>query len=595
MNLFKTAYIFILLLISITSKAQVEISEEIKTEELKAHVNYLASDELEGRLPGTPGGQKAAEYILEQLKSLDVNLLGDNGFQYFDVTNGIEAGENNYFKIGSLNLEFGKDYLPLSYSENGEFNSGLVFAGYGFNFKDDSLSWNDYESIDVKNKWAIILRGSPDDSHSSAYQSQSSLRKKILKAKDAGAAGVIFISGEKFDEKDELFDLSYAMREPNAGLPVIQVKRNIADKLFEKLEVTTSILEKQLNENLSPNSFEIDETISANINLKKVTSKTENVIAILEGSDPILKDEYIVVGAHYDHLGYGGSGTGSRRPDTTAIHNGADDNASGTSAIIEIFEKLAAHKNELKRSIIFAAFTAEEMGLIGSKYFVDNSPVDAKKIKFMLNLDMVGRMKEGGREFSASGTGTGIGIHEMIDKYANEMNLTIAKSSEGFGPSDHASFYASDIPVMFLFTAMHDEYHTPKDKADLINFDGQKLLGDFAFNILNEVANINENLVFQEAGPKERQESTRRYKVTLGIMPDVAGVVENGLRADAVIEGRPAALAGMKKGDIIVAMDGKPVKDIYEYMNRLSDFKVGQRITVEVLRGDEKVILLVEL
>lgn len=473
MSQFKTSYIFILFLISITIKAQVDVSEEIKFDELKAHVNYLASDELEGRLPGTTGGQKAAEYIREQLNALNIKLLGENGFQYFDVAKGIEAGENNYLRIAGASLEFGKDYLPLSYSANGEFNAGLIFAGYGFNFKDDSVSWNDYELIDVKNKWVIILRGSPDDSHSSVYQSQSSLRKKILKAKDAGAAGVIFISGEKFDEKDELFELDYAMREPSAGLPVIQLKRNIVDKLFSQFEVTTSILEKQLNENLSPNSFVIDETISMNINLKKVNSKTENVIALLEGNDPILKDEYIVIGAHYDHLGYGGGGTGSRRPDTTAIHNGADDNASGTSAIIEIFEKLAANKTELKRSIIFVAFTAEEMGLIGSKYFVDNSPVDIKKIKFMLNLDMVGRMKESGREFSASGTGTGIGIPEMIDKYADEMNLTIAKSSEGFGPSDHASFYASDIPVMFLFTAMHDEYHTPKDKADLINFDGE--------------------------------------------------------------------------------------------------------------------------
>lgn len=269
MSQFKTSYIFILFLISITIKAQVDVSEEIKFDELKAHVNYLASDELEGRLPGTTGGQKAAEYIREQLNALNIKLLGENGFQYFDVAKGIEAGENNYLRIAGASLEFGKDYLPLSYSANGEFNAGLIFAGYGFNFKDDSVSWNDYELIDVKNKWVIILRGSPDDSHSSVYQSQSSLRKKILKAKDAGAAGVIFISGEKFDEKDELFELDYAMREPSAGLPVIQLKRNIVDKLFSQFEVTTSILEKQLNENLSPNSFVIDETISMNINLKK--------------------------------------------------------------------------------------------------------------------------------------------------------------------------------------------------------------------------------------------------------------------------------------------------------------------------------------
>lgn len=588
-------FVIILFFVSIEVRSQVDTSEEIKIDELRYHMNYLASEELEGRLPGTEGGQKAAEYLRDQLKALPVTLLGDDGFQYFDVTNGVEPGENNYLTIGSEKFEFNKDYLPLSFSANGEYTGPAVFAGYGFNFTDDSLSWNDYELVDVKDKWVIVLRGAPDDSHGSPYTAQSSLRKKILRAKDAGAIGIIFLSGEQFDESDEFLNLDFGKREPNAGFPAIQVKRNAADNLFKNLDVTTKLLESQLNENLMPNSFELEANISANINLKKITSRTENVVALLEGSDPRLKDEYVVVGAHYDHLGYGGPGTGSRRPDTSAIHYGADDNASGSSAILEIFEKLAAHKNELKRSVIYAAFGAEEMGLIGSRYFVDNSPVDLSKIKYMLNLDMVGRMNEGKREFSVSGTGTGIGIPEMIDDYAEKMDLKIAKSKEGYGPSDHASFYASDIPVSFLFTAMHEEYHTPADKVDLINFEGQKLVADFGYSLLYDVANRDENILFQEAGPKERQTSTRRYKVTLGIMPDVAGVVKNGLRADAVIPGRPAALAGMQKGDIIVGMDGKPVKDIYEYMNRLSDFKSGQRITVEVLRDDEKVILIVEL
>ncbi|MBU2492037.1 MAG: M20/M25/M40 family metallo-hydrolase [Bacteroidetes bacterium] len=595
MKAHKIIYTSILFIISIPIFAQVNISEEIEIEELKLHMNYLASDELEGRLPGTEGGKKAAEYIREQLKSLNVNLLGENGFQFFDITKGIEPGENNYLKLETGDAEFGKDYMPLAFSGNGEISTSAVFLGYGFNFKDDSLSWNDYELVDVKNKWAVVLRGAPDVSHNSKYSSQSSLRKKILRAKDAGASGIIFVSGEKFDESDELFDLDYAKREPGIDFPAIQIKRSIADNLLKKFDVSVSILESQLNENLMPNSFEIDETISAKINLIKVYAKTENVIALLEGTDPILKNEYIVLGAHFDHLGYGGQGSGSRRPDTSAIHNGADDNASGTSAIIEIFENLAVNKNKLKRSIIFSAFGAEEMGLLGSKYFVDNPPVDLKKIKFMLNLDMVGRMKEGKNEFSASGTGTGIGIPEMIDIYAEEMAVTIAKSSEGYGPSDHASFYANDIPVMFLYTAMHEDYHTPSDKSDLINFKGQKSVSDFAYKIIFDIANREKNLVFQEAGPKERQTGARSYKVTLGIMPDVAGVVENGLRADAVIPGRPAAIAGMQKGDIIIGMEGKPVKDIYEYMNRLSDFKVGQRISVEVQRGDEKLILIVEL
>ena len=575
--------------------AQIDNSEEIKVSELKSHINYLASDELEGRLPGAEGGKKAAEYIRERLKAMGLKLLGENGFQYFEVTKEVAPGENNYFNIGSINAEFGENYYPFTYSKNGEFTAPLVFAGYGFNFESDSISWNDYEDFDVEKKWVIILRGSPDDSHSSPYFTQSSLRKKILRAKDAGATGVIFVSGEKFDENDELLDLAYAAREPGAGIPVIHLKRNILDTILRNYEVTTSILEKQLNENLIPNSFELDETVSANINLKRVKTKTQNVVALLEGNDPSLKDEYLILGAHYDHLGYGGQGSGSRRPDTSAIHNGADDNASGTSAILEIIERLTANKAKLNRSILFLAFGAEEMGLLGSKYFTANPLMDLSNAKFMMNLDMVGRMKENKNAFSVGGTGTGIGIPEIVKKHAESMGLEVATSPEGYGPSDHASFYAKDIPVMFLFTAMHGEYHTPLDKFDLINFQGEKKLCDFAFEVLFELANRQENLVFQEAGPKERRPGRRRYKVTLGIMPDVAGVVKNGLGVDAVIDGRPAQLAGMKKGDVIVAMDGKPVGDIYEYMNRLSDFKVGQRISVEVLRGEEKVFLIVEL
>jgi Zn-dependent M28 family amino/carboxypeptidase len=316
---------------------------------------------------------------------------------------------------------------------------------------------------------------------------------------------------------------------------------------------------------------------------------------MIEGNDPQLKNEYVLIGAHYDHLGYGGPGSGSRTPDTIAVHNGADDNASGTTAAIEIFERLANHKEELNRSVIFMAFSAEEMGLIGSKYFTNNPLVELNKIKFMINLDMVGRLNPEEKDLTIGGVGTALGLEDMIKTYADFTDLKVKTSKEGYGPSDHASFYAKDIPVMFVFTGIHEDYHTPADDPNTINYEGEKQVADFVYNIALEIINLPEALAYQEAGPKQSMSSGRRFKVTLGIMPDVAGGNGDGVTADAVIEGRPAYFAGMQKGDRIVALDGKEVKDIYDYMNRLSSFKPGQRINVDVMRGDKKVILIVDL
>jgi hypothetical protein len=369
----------------------------------------------------------------------------------------------------------------------------------------------------------------------------------------------------------------------------------VADEIIKATGNTIESVEAKLNESKLPMSFGIDAKLHAITNLVKTTAETKNVVAMIEGNDPLMKDEFVIIGAHYDHLGYGGIGSGSRSPDENAVHNGADDNASGTTAIIEVFEKFAANKDKIKRSILFLAFTAEEMGLIGSKYFVDNPFIDLDKVHFMFNMDMVGRLVDSTKNLTIGGTGTAVGLEDILKKHVDKSGLNVKFNSEGYGPSDHASFYAKDIPVAFVFTGVHEDYHKPSDDADLINYEGEKIVADLVYDLAFEIANMNEALVYQEAGPKEPQNTYKRFKVTLGIMPDVASSDTEGLRADAVIEGRPAHNAGMKKGDIIVAMEGKSVNDIYDYMNRLADFKPGQRISVDVMRGNEKVILIVDL
>lgn len=578
--------------------SQVTESPDVTVEELKAHIYYLASEELGGRKPGTEGGKKAAEYLRKHYKQIGLQPLGDNYFQFMDVTVSVEAGQNNSFTFPGFSGKLNEDFSPMIISSSDELTAPFVFVGYGFQFENDSLSWDSYESVDVEGKWVIILRGAPEesDAHSAGkYDNYSSIRKKALTARDNKAAGVIFVSGKIFDESDELYNIENSRKESAVGIPVIHLKRSAADMLLKDFEVTIEQLEASLNDSEMPNSFESGIEVSGKTEIVQNTVPTQNIIGFIEGSDPVLKNEYVLIGGHYDHLGMGGVGSGSRRPDTSAIHFGADDNASGTAAVVEIAEKLSANKSNLKRSIIVMNFAAEEMGLIGSKFFSENPLIDLSKIKFMINLDMVGRMNPEEKAITIGGTGTAIGLADLVKEYAEKHEIKAQLSPEGYGPSDHATFYAEDIPVLFAFTGIHDDYHTPADVPEKINYEEEKLVADMLYDLALDVINRNEALVYQEAGPKVQQSPNRKYKVTLGIMPDVAGTTSKGLRADAVIEGRPAQKAGMQKGDVIVALDGKAVGDIYDYMNRLADFKPGQRITVDVMRGEEKVILIVEL
>ena len=328
---------------------------------------------------------------------------------------------------------------------------------------------------------------------------------------------------------------------------------------------------------------------------------THNIIAVLPGTDKQLKHEYIVVGSHYDHLGMGGQGSGSRRPDTLAVHPGADDNASGDAVILE----LAKHfkKARQSRSIIFAFFGAEEQGLIGSKQFVEwmkkedtgrkHLPNNIKGIVAMVNLDMVGRMRD--NSLSVSGTGTSSSFKALAEQVAEKTSVNISCTADGYGPSDQASFVAADIPVLYLTTGGHMEYHTPADVPSTINYDGMQQTLNYTKELVTQLANLPDAPDFINV-PSSNTMSHASFKVTMGLMPDVTGASTiPGLRADIVVAGKPAHKAGMKSGDIIQEIDGKPVNDINEYMERLSELKAGTTIPVKVLRGEETIILQVEL
>jgi hypothetical protein len=567
---------------------------EITSDELKQHVGYLASDDLRGRLPGTKGGWQAAEYIAGEYQKAGMKLLADDGFQYFDVVTAVEAGKGNFLKTHDLDAILRVDFTPISFSKNGQLSATVAFVGYGFQIENDSLKWDDYEGVDVDGKWVIILRGEPDKENSNSSFSSAGIREKVLTAKDNGAGGVLLVSAPGFDEKDQLMRMFFDKTTADAGVPVFHIKRYIADSLLAASSHTISSLENKITENESPFSFQSEVVLDGSSEVIHKKVQTQNVVGMIEGSDPVLKDEIIVIGAHYDHLGMGGPGSGSREPKTDAVHNGADDNASGVAGIIEIAERLSAGKNELKRSIVVVAFGAEEMGLLGSKYFVNNPIIDLDKVVAMFNFDMIGRLNDK-NSIAIGGTGTSVESEDLLNKYLDEYGMKASFSREGFGPSDHASFYAEDITVFFISTGAHQDYHTPQDDIEFINFEGQKSVSDFSFELIMDVANRDERLTYQEAGAKSRSKQGPRFKVTLGIVPDFASSENDGLGVGGVSTGGPADKAGMLKGDVIVAMDGMEVASIYDYMARLKKFKAGQIITVDVIRDGKKVVLLVQL
>ena len=328
---------------------------------------------------------------------------------------------------------------------------------------------------------------------------------------------------------------------------------------------------------------------------------THNILAVLPGKDKQLKNEYIVVGSHYDHLGMGGKGSGSRRPDTLAVHPGADDNASGDAVVLELarhFKKVGS-----PRSIIFAFFGAEEQGLVGSKYFVEwmktedenrkNLPSDIKGIVAMVNLDMVGRMRDDA--MSVAGTGTSSSFKALAENVGKQTNLKISCTADGYGASDQASFVAADIPVLFLTTGGHMEYHTPFDKPHTLNYDGMQQTLDYAKELISQLAEMPQRPDYINV-PSTMNMSHTKFKVTLGLMPDVMGASSiPGLRADIVVAGKPAHKAGIRSGDVIQEINGMPVKDINEYMECLSKLQAGTTIPVKVLRNGETIVFQVEL
>lgn len=586
--------IFYLFIFQIFTLALFSQQANWKPEQLKEQMAFLASDSLKGRYPGTPEDQVVAQFIAQAYSKAGLKFFNNSAFQSFEVVTSVQPG-NNMLQLNGTSGTYDQDFSVFGFSANAVLDAEIVFAGFGLVIETDELNRNDYEGLDVKGKWVLVLKGDPEpDNNDSKFIPFSDARSKAMYARDKGAAGIVFVGGKKNNPKDEIAPLLFERSVVSSGIPAIDLKAAWAAPLLFNESMPLDSIEKQLISSAKPVQFTVKASLSATIELIQHKVTTQNIVGYLEGTDEILKNEYVIIGAHYDHLGFGGEGSGSRVPDTVAVHYGADDNASGVVGIMNLAKSLASVPGGFKRSFIVVAFSAEEMGLLGSRYFVKHLPVDKNKLVAMLNLDMIGRLNDK-NAISIGGTGTATQWEEMLNRNLSGNELTAAYSPEGFGASDHASFYAENIPVLFFSTGAHSDYHTPADTWDKINYSGLSEVMMLAERIATELLNGSDRLTFQEAGPKERTGGRRGFKVTLGIMPDFTSSDADGLGVGGVTKGAPAERAGMLKGDKITGLNGMPVGTIYDYMNRLKQLKPGQRVNVDIIRNGEKMVLIVDL
>lgn len=568
---------------------------EVTTAEIKEHISFLASDKLKGRDSGTEELFGAAVYISDEFKNYGLEPLFKDGFlQEFPFVKTIELTDKNSLSFSTngseVELKLREDYITVPFSGNTDVNASLVFAGFGISASD--LNYDDYSGIDVKNKIVIVFRNTPEPAVAhSGFDAHSPLRKKSSVARDKGAAGIIFINPYDSNKtSDDLVEFSFDRGGAMSDFSVQSVKRIFIEELLHNEGINLIDVYNKILESKQPSSFELKNS-SAKISteVKEVEAVSWNVAGYLEGKDPELKNELIIIGAHFDHLGMGGEGS-LYRGDEPQIHNGADDNASGTTGVLELAEKFASRKNNLKRSIVFITFSGEELGLLGSNYFVNNLPFPVEDAITMVNMDMIGRLKDS--SLIVYGTGTSSDWKDILNNY-NKYGFKLTFNDEGFGPSDHSSFYGKKIPVLFFFTGTHEDYHKPSDDTEKINFAGEKDILNYVYDI---VTAIDKNPVRPDYLLVEKKESGQMFarKVYVGTVPDFASNVD-GYKISGVSEGSPAQLAGLQGGDIIISFGGKKISNIYDFTYALGDFVPGDEVDVIVKRGEDEIAFKVKL
>lgn len=535
----KFIFISLLFIGSATSAQSLKKSDKEVIENLKKEITYLASDQLEGRRTGTEGEKLAYQYLSSQFERAGLAPKGDDNsyIQGFQIYEGKQVLPSTHLIINDTTLRTGKDFFPLIFSGDGTANGDVSPA-----FKEKGRPW----FWDIKE----VLEENQNNPH---FDVAEAIRKKGLDIADKGASALITYNsgsaddGLAFDGRSKL---------PQIAIPVIYLSKKMAAKY------------------LSDDAANL--TIDLQTALGSKTRTGHNVIGFIDNGAA----HTIILGAHYDHLGLG-EDNNSLDPDNHEVHNGADDNASGTAAMIELAKAVKDAKLK-NNNYLFICFSGEELGLLGSKYFTQNPTVPLETVDYMINCDMIGRLNDNTQKIIIGGFGTSPAWRKVLPDKTKSLNVKFDTS--GIGPSDHTSFYLKNIPVLFFFTGMEPDYHKATDDADKINYVGEFRVIQYIEDILKETNN-DQKIAFSKT--REPKMETAHFSVTLGFMPDYS-YSGNGVRADAIIDGKEAQKVGMKAGDVITKLGDYPVSDLNSYMAALGKFKKGDATVVTVMRGNDK-------
>lgn len=517
-------------------------SDQVTLTNLQNHIQFLADDKLEGRRAGTKGEELAMDYISDQFKQIGLRPKGTEGYyQNFDINEGKQVNPEAHFIINDKELKLNEDYFPFVYSPDVNIEALPAIA-----LQESGLPW----FINLKD----VMDENTGNPH---FDLEDFIHKQATDLQKKGAVALIFYntSGKddqlKFDGKDKA---------EKTGIPVVYVTKPAAKKY------------------LNDASASIDMKLKVSISDKKRIG--HNVIGYIDEGAPTT----VVLGAHFDHLGYGEDGNSMLRTKEHLIHNGADDNASGTAALIEL-ARLLKNSKLSRNNYLFIAFSGEELGLFGSKYFVENPTVSLNSINYMINMDMVGRLNDSTKVLTIGGYGTSPEWASLVNMKNRKSPFVIKVDSSGTGPSDHTSFYRKDIPVLFFFTGLHADYHKPTDDFDKINYKGELEVVNYVYSIIEKENKTKQKIVFTKTRETQSMSSTR-FSVTLGIMPDYT-FAGTGVRVDGVSDGRPAQKAGLQTGDVITQLGEYSVSSLENYMEALGKFKKGDTTTVKFVRGKD--------
>lgn len=577
--------------------------------DLRRHVEILASEEMEGRLTGTPGERMATAYVAAAFKALGLEPAGDDGgyFQNFDFTSAVSLGPDNRFAIGGVagTPVLDSDWRPLGLSATGSSGPGeVVFAGYGIvaPAAEGATAYDSYGDLDVAGKWVLMLRYLPENVSQAQRQHlfrYAELGYKAAVARSRGALGVIVASGPNAEVKDRLVPLSFEAAAAGATLAAVSVSDGLAEAMLASAGKQLKEMQEALDKGEAVAGFPLPGIrVTAMVDLVPETGRGRNVLARLKAGDRT-SDSLVAVGAHVDHLGRGIEGKSLALADEQGmVHYGADDNASGVAALLEIAEYLtdlkARGKLPLKRDILFAAWSGEELGILGSTHFTRSfgGEPDRKslhpEIAAYLNMDMVGRLD---KQLSLQGVGSSSVWLREIEKRNAPVGLAITTSDSAFMSTDATAFYLMGVPVLNAFTGAHGDYSTPRDTADKLNYAGMQKVARLIALITRSLATAEQapDFIYQE--PTSRSPSRRTSRVYLGTIPDYSQTDVEGARISGVAKGGPAEAAGMRDGDIVVEMAGQAIGNIYDYSHALDGLKAGTPVDLIVLRDGRRVTL----